>query len=70
MSSLTGAGTPNVVITWSAVSNVSYRIQYKSDLGATNWTDLIGDVLASGSTASKTDLRTTANRFYRVQVLP
>jgi hypothetical protein len=34
------------------------------------WTDLLGDVLASGSLASKTDPKTTTNRFYRIQVLP
>jgi hypothetical protein len=67
---LTFAGTTNVVITWSTVSNGLYRVQYKSDLNATTWTDLIGDVLASGSTASKTDIKTATNRFYRVQVLP
>ena len=60
----------NVVITWSAVSNGTYRLQYKPFLNATNWTDLIGDVLSSGSTASKTDIKTTTNRFYRVQVVP
>jgi uncharacterized protein involved in high-affinity Fe2+ transport len=67
---LTSAATTNVVITWNAVSNTTYRVQYKGVLSATNWTDLIGDVLAGGSTASKTDLKTTTNRFYRVQVLP
>jgi hypothetical protein len=67
---LTGAGTANVVITWTAASNVTYRVQYKSDLAAANWTDLVGDVTATGSTASKTDVRTTTNRFYRLQVLP
>jgi hypothetical protein len=60
----------NVMITWSAVSNGIYRVQYKPFLNATNWTDLIGDVLSSGSRASKTDLQTTANRCYRVQVVP
>jgi hypothetical protein len=60
----------NVVITWSAVSNGIYRVQYEPFLNATNWTDLIGDVLSSGSTASKTDIQTTTNRFYRVQVVP
>jgi large repetitive protein len=67
---LTGADTANVVITWTAVSNVTYRVQYKSDLAAANWTDLVGDVTATGSTASKTDVRTPTNRYYRLQVLP
>ena len=68
--SLTGAGTPNIVLTWSAVSNATYHVQFKSDLNVTDWTDLTGDVLASGSTASKTNAFTPANRFYRVLVVP
>jgi hypothetical protein len=67
---LTSAGPTDLVITWNAVSNTTYRVQYKGVLSATNWTDLIGDVLAGGSTASTTDLKTTTNRFYRIQVVP
>ena len=59
----------NVVITWSAVSNATYRVQFKADLTAP-WTDLPGDVLAAGSTASKTDAPTSNSGFYRIQVLP
>jgi ATP phosphoribosyltransferase len=55
---------------WTAVSNGNYRVQYKPVLGTTNWSDLIGDVTATGNTASKNDIRTSTNRFYRVQVLP
>ncbi len=60
----------DVMITWSAVSNGNYRIQYKVDVAATSWTDLSGDVIAGGSTASKQDIPTGSVRFYRVQVLP
>ena len=67
---LTIPSTTNVMITWSAVSNGTYRVQYNSDLNTTNWTALSGDVTASGSLASKTDLKTTTNRFYRVHVVP
>jgi hypothetical protein len=67
---LTSVGANDVGITWNAVSNTTYRVQYKAVLSATNWTDLAGDVLATGSTASKTDLKTTTNRFYRVQIAP
>jgi len=68
--SLTTAGTAQVVITWNAVSNVTYRVQYKLDLNTTDWTQLGGDVTASDNTASSVDVRTTNNRFYRVQELP
>ena len=67
---LTNGGAGNLVLTWSAVSNATYRVQYKGFPSATNWTDLAGDVLAGGGTASKTDLKTTTNRFYRIHVLP
>jgi hypothetical protein len=67
---LTRAGTTNIVITWSAVSNGTYRVQFNPVLNTTNWTDLAGDVIATGNTASKTDTMTTTNRFYRVRVLP
>jgi len=68
--SLTAAGTAQVVITWNAVSNVTYRVQYKPDLNATSWTQLGGDVTATNNTASSADVLTTTNRFYRVQELP
>jgi hypothetical protein len=69
--SLTGAGTSSVVISWSAVSNVTYRVQFNSNLGTTNWFDLTPDVTATGSTASATDNPAGASqRFYRVQIVP
>jgi MBG domain (YGX type)/YDG domain len=68
--SITLVNTADVAITWSAISNRSYRVQYNPVLGSTNWTDLTGDVTATGNTACKTDPRTTTDRFYRVQVLP
>ena len=32
--SLTGAGTTNVVITWSAISNAAYRVRYRPDFNS------------------------------------
>ncbi|MFO1512637.1 MAG: MBG domain-containing protein [Verrucomicrobiota bacterium] len=60
----------NVTISWNAVSNGVYRVQYKAALDTTNWTDLAGDVIATSGVASKTDPRTSTNRFYRIQVMP
>jgi hypothetical protein len=69
--SLTGAGTTNVVINWSAISNVTYRVQYQSSPNSTIWSNLVPDVTATSSTASATDNRATlARRFYRIQVMP
>jgi hypothetical protein len=56
-------------ITWSAITGQSYRLQYKSDLGETNWNDILPDVTASGSTASKDDpLDSNPQRYYRILV--
>jgi hypothetical protein len=69
--SLTGAGKTNVVITWSAVSNVTYRVKYQSDFASTNWQDLSPDVTATNTTASAMDHPADATpRFYRVQIVP
>lgn len=65
---LTGAGTANVVITWSAVSNVTYRVQYKSDLNSA-WVDLAPDITATNSITSTTDPPGGATqRFYQVTI--
>ncbi len=67
--SVTGAGTANVVITWSALSNVTYRVQYESNFFGTNWQSLVPDVTATNNAASTVDNPDGANqRFYRVLV--
>jgi hypothetical protein len=60
----------NLTLSWSSFSGGTYRVQYKSDLNSVNWSNVVGDVTATGSTASKTDARTSSNRFYRVLLLP
>jgi len=60
----------NILLSWTAVSNALYRVEFKPLLDATNWNALPGDVTASNSTATKLDSLTPSNRFYRVKVLP
>jgi hypothetical protein len=56
---------------WSAIAGQSYRLQYSPLLVNPVWSDVAGDLTATGSTASKTDPSPIAtNRFYRVRVLP
>ena len=43
---------------------------YFAEILREDWTDLLGDVIATGSTASKTDVLTTTNRFYRFRLFP
>src|SRR5207248_6064236 len=43
----------NVKLTWTAVSNLTYRVEYKPDLISTSWNALAGDVTSLSNTASK-----------------
>jgi uncharacterized repeat protein (TIGR02543 family) len=68
---ITSVGTSggNFNLSWLAQRGLTYRVQYKSDLNpATLWNDLSGDVTATGSAASKTDLLppNAPARFYRI----
>jgi len=60
-----------VVITWSAVSGRSYRLQFKEGLASTNWNDVLPDVLAVGPVAGAHDgIGNAGQRFYRVLLVP
>lgn len=60
----------NVLLSWTAVSNKTYRLEYTLDLGLTNWDAVSGDVTTSSNKACALDALTSSNRFYRVRVLP
>ncbi len=59
----------NFVLTWSAIPGQKYRVQYKDDLAAPSWTDLVPDVTAAGNAANLIDPLNDTQRFYRIQVL-
>jgi hypothetical protein len=64
------ASTNDVTINWSAVSGRVYRVQSATNLPA-SWSDLPGDVTASGPTAFKVDSSPLVLiRYYRVTVVP
>ena len=55
------------MITWSAVSNESYRLMFTDELAGTNWNELAPDVLATGTNATATNsVDGVEQRFYRV----
>jgi len=59
-----------VTVSWTATPGVTYRLQYISNAQNSVWTDVPGDVTASGATASKTDaMGSTQQRFYRVRIV-
>ncbi len=68
--SITNTGA-NVFITWSALSNANYRVQYLSAFPNTNWQNLAPDVTATNVAATAVDPTANATqRYYRVMVLP
>ena len=60
----------NVTLTWTAVSNLTYRLEFNPNLIPSNWNALAGDVTSLSNLASKVDLLMPTNGFYRVRVLP
>jgi VCBS repeat-containing protein len=60
-----------VTLTWSAISNRVYRVQFIQAFAGGVWTDLAPDVTATNSTASTTNaVSNISQRFYRVLLLP
>ncbi len=59
-----------VTLNWSAISNVQYRVQYRTSLINTSWTDVSGDVTATNSIGTKTNAAIPGTKLYRVRVLP
>jgi len=59
------------VVDWTAFSNQSYRLQFMAELENHIWSDVVGDVIAAGPTASQTDPDwVITNRYYCVRVVP
>ena len=57
----------SVVLTWSAVSGKSYRLQFTEGLENAKWNDVLPQVLATGPTATITNaIGSAPQRFYRV----
>lgn len=65
-----GLSGTNAVLTWNAVSNTTYRLEYDPELGLSNWNAVPGDITSLGNVASKLAPLISSNRFYRVLVLP
>ncbi len=60
-----------LTLTWSALAGQKYRLQYNSNLAATNWTYLGSLVTATGNLVIASDnVCTNAQRFYRVVLFP
>jgi hypothetical protein len=68
--SIAAAGD-NVTIIWTAIAEKVYQVEYKSDLEASTWNVLPGEVTARTDRAAKADVTaSTACRFYRIVAVP
>lgn len=71
LTSLVPGANGTVTLTWSAVPNKSYRVQFTDNLGQGNWQDASPDITAGGTSASFTFAPGNAPQgFFRVQSLP
>src|SRR5262249_41081918 len=59
-----------IVLNWRSVPGWNYRVQYKTNLTASQWNDLAGDVTATAIEATKSNSPTDGARFYRVRWMP
>ena len=56
------------MLTWSAVSNGVYQLQYKTNLNQTNWINIGSTITASNTVLSVTNaIGSDKQRFYRIQ---
>ena len=68
--SIIRTGSGSFILTWSASSGSTYRVEYKDSLKAQVWTDLTPDVVADHDTACFTDYSAPgAQRFDRIAVV-
>jgi hypothetical protein len=79
-----GAGSPGISVaaptladgrlnlSWASIPGMVYRVQFTTDLGSKLWTDVTGDIMATTTTSTKSDILPIgdSNRFYRVVKLP
>ena len=58
-------------VTWTATPGSTYRLQAAANYQSSAWSDVPGDVTASGSTASKSQaVGSDTRQFYRVMLVP
>jgi hypothetical protein len=59
-----------VTVVWTAQATHVYRLQFNGTLDSTNWSAVVPDVTATGSTAATTDsVGVSTQRFYRILVV-
>jgi hypothetical protein len=67
--SLVNAAHGAITISWTATPGLTYCLQFKSSFEDATWTNLPGNITASGNTAWKEDVVADTQRIYRVMVI-
>lgn len=69
---LTREGGPATKLIWNSAPGRTYRVQFKDDLSAAEWSEASQTVTAAGTTAVWIDrtISVPAGRFYRVFLVP
>lgn len=58
-------------LTWNAVSNLTYQVQYATNPVTPNWIDLGGSITASNGSITVSDIfGADSQRYYRLQLSP
>jgi hypothetical protein len=61
----------SLTLTWSAVTGVTYQLQYTTNLSLLNWTNLGAPITAGSSAIATSDANVAQpQRFYRVVLTP
>jgi hypothetical protein len=61
----------SITLTWSATPNVTYQLQYTTDLGLLNWSNLGSPITAGSAAITTSDVQPAdPQRFYRVVLAP
>jgi uncharacterized repeat protein (TIGR01451 family) len=59
-----------LLLTWSAIAGVTYRVEYKDNIDDMHWAQLAEDVVATTSTATFEDSsEPSQQRFYRIRAI-
>ena len=62
--------TNGVTLSWTVISGLNYRVQFKTNLEDAVWTDLPGNIIATNNVVTATDPAIYSQGFYRLVLSP
>jgi hypothetical protein len=64
------SGGTNLVMSCPTMPGLSYQLEFKDDLSATNWTPIAAAVPGTGNPTEFNIGTTNSQRFFRVEIVP